>query len=184
MMGLNNLAVDIPRVGSSCPLFPGWIEIQNVGFWPYIGRKREDPEKNPRRKEETNEKLNLRVTLGPWMEPRPQWFKASALNTAPPTSLPNIMCYLHKHITERKWIWPEWNLRPILMKTEKLWFWRNFLSKYYVKVGSKKNNAKAWKNKKREKINSNGTNTYIIILSFSRRWLDLDNRLVLAFSPL
>ena len=157
MMGLNNLAVDIPRVGSSCPLFPGWIEIQNVGFCR--GRKREDPEKNPRSKEETNEKLNLRVTLGPWMEPRPQWFKASALNTAPPTSLLNTMCYSHKHITERKWIWPEWNLRPILMKTEKLWFWRNFLSKYYVKVGSKKNNAKAWKNKKREKINSNGTNT-------------------------
>ena len=86
MMGLNNLAVDIPRVGSSCPLFPGWIEIQNVGFCR--GRKREDLEKNPRSKEETNEKLNLRVTLGPWIEPRPQWCKASALNTAPPTPPP------------------------------------------------------------------------------------------------
>ena len=63
MMGLNNLAVDIPRVGSSCPLFPGWIEIQNVDFCG--GRKPGDPEKNPRSKEETNEKLNLRVTLGP-----------------------------------------------------------------------------------------------------------------------
>ena len=54
MMGLNNLAWDIPRVGSSCPLFPGWIEIQNVGFCR--GRKREDPEKNPRSKEENQRK--------------------------------------------------------------------------------------------------------------------------------
>ena len=45
MIGLNNLAADIPRVGSSCPLFPGWIGIQNVGFCG--GRKPEDPEKNP-----------------------------------------------------------------------------------------------------------------------------------------
>ena len=63
MMVLNNLAVDIPRVGSSCPLFPGWIEIQNVGFCR--GRKREDPEKNPRSKEENQRKkilLPLRCT--------------------------------------------------------------------------------------------------------------------------
>ena len=45
MIGLNNLAADIPRVGSSCPLFPDWIGIQNVGFCG--GRKPEDPEKNP-----------------------------------------------------------------------------------------------------------------------------------------
>ena len=45
IIGLNNLAVDIPRNGSSCPLFPVWIGIKNVGL---CGRRKlEDPEKNP-----------------------------------------------------------------------------------------------------------------------------------------
>ena len=60
-MGLNNLAVDIPRVGSSCPLFPGWIEIQNVGFCR--GRKREDPEKNPQPTRDTRSVNGTQATV-------------------------------------------------------------------------------------------------------------------------
>ena len=54
IMRLDNLAMDISRVGSSCLLFPSWIGIRNVGFCG--GRKPEDPEKNPRSKEENQQK--------------------------------------------------------------------------------------------------------------------------------
>ena len=40
----NNLAVDIPPDGSSCPLLLDRIAIGNVSFCG--GRKTEDPEKN------------------------------------------------------------------------------------------------------------------------------------------
>ena len=134
IMGLNNLAVDIPWVDSSCPLFPGWIEIQNVGFCR--GRKPGGPGEKPRgARKRTNEKLNLRVTLGPWIGS-------------------NIKYYSHKHITERKWIWWEWNFETNFDENWKLLFGRNFLPKDYVEVGSKKNNAKAWKNKKKNKKQS------------------------------
>lgn len=49
-MGINeNLAIDIPQGGSSCPQFPGQIAIWNVGFGG--GRKtggaREKPLQQP-----------------------------------------------------------------------------------------------------------------------------------------
>ena len=38
-----NLGVDIPRGGSSCPLFPGQVDFGNVKiFWVVEGRKPED----------------------------------------------------------------------------------------------------------------------------------------------
>ena len=183
MMGLNNLEVDIPWVGSSCPLFPGWIEIQNVGFCR--GRKREDPEKNPAEQGREPTK-NSTYAWHKVRESNPGHSGVKrALSTLrhPPPLIPNIKYYSHKHITERKWIWLEWNFETNFDENWKLLFGRNFLPKDYVEVGSKKNNAKAWKTKK-EKTNSNGTNTWSIILSFSRKWLGLDNRLVLAFAPL
>ena len=174
MMGLNNLAVDIPWVDSSCPLFPGWIEIQNVSF--YQGRKPVGPGEKPRgARKRTNEKLNLRVTLGPWIEHRPRWCKASALNTAPPPApspLPNIKYYSHKHITERKWMWWEWNFETNFDENWKLLFGRNFLPKDYVEVGSKKNNAKAWKSKKRKnKLKWNKYMKHYFVLLPKVTWL-------------
>ena len=59
--------MNIPLRGSSCPLFPGWIGIWNVGFW---GRRNT---KGPREKPSEQD---------PLIEPRPQWWKASTLATA------------------------------------------------------------------------------------------------------
>ena len=48
------------------------------------GGKPENPEKNPRGKARTNNKLNPHVTPGPGIEPGTHWWEVSALNTAPP----------------------------------------------------------------------------------------------------
>ena len=53
LIGLNNFAMDIPRVGSSCPLFSGWIRIQMLIF---VEGDTEDTEKSPRSKEENQRK--------------------------------------------------------------------------------------------------------------------------------
>ena len=53
LIGLNNFAMDIPRVGSSCPLFSGWIRIQMLVF---VEGDTEDTEKSPRSKEENQRK--------------------------------------------------------------------------------------------------------------------------------
>ena len=70
--------MDIPHGGSSRPLFPDRIEIENVGFL-----RRE--EKNPRTRRKTrvartkaNNKPNLTVTPGPGIEPGQQRWKTSA----------------------------------------------------------------------------------------------------------
>ena len=57
-----NSSVDIPRGGSSCPLFPGWIRIWNVGS---LERgKLEEPEKNLLSKNEN--KWQTQPTCGTW----------------------------------------------------------------------------------------------------------------------
>ena len=48
------------------------------------GEKPEEPEKNPRSKARTNNKLNPHMTPGPGIEPGTHWWEASALTTAPP----------------------------------------------------------------------------------------------------
>ena len=47
------------------------------------GGKPEDPEKNPRSREENQYKLNPLMASGPGIEPGPHWWEASALTTAP-----------------------------------------------------------------------------------------------------
>ena len=56
LIGLNNFAMDIPRVGSSCPLFSGWIRIQMLVFVEGDTEDTEDTEKSPRSKEENQRK--------------------------------------------------------------------------------------------------------------------------------
>ena len=46
--------------------------------------------KTARSKERTNNKLNPHMAPGPGIEPRPHWWEASALTTAPPSS-PSLM---------------------------------------------------------------------------------------------
>ena len=53
LIGLNNFAMDIPRVGSSCALFSGWIRIQILVFGEGDTK---DTEKSPRSKEENQRK--------------------------------------------------------------------------------------------------------------------------------
>ena len=63
--------MDIPRGGSSCPLFPGRIGIWNVSFRD--GRETEGPgKKTLGARMRTNHKLKPHVKPGPGMEPRPQ----------------------------------------------------------------------------------------------------------------
>ena len=47
------------------------------------GGKPENPEKNPRSREENQHKLNPLMASGPGIEPGPHWWEASALTTAP-----------------------------------------------------------------------------------------------------
>jgi len=47
------------------------------------GGKPENPEKNPRSREEKQHKLNPLMASGPEIEPGPHWWEASALTTAP-----------------------------------------------------------------------------------------------------
>ena len=46
------------------------------------GGKPENPEKNPRSREENQHKLNPLMASGPGIEPGPHWWEASALTTA------------------------------------------------------------------------------------------------------
>ena len=70
------------------------------------GGKPENTEKNPRSREENQHKLNPLMASGPGIEPRPHWWEASALTTAPyllplvpiaPLVLPQI-------VLPRRWI--------------------------------------------------------------------------------
>ena len=47
------------------------------------GGKPENPEKNPRSREENQQKLNPLMASGPGIEPGPHWWEASALTTTP-----------------------------------------------------------------------------------------------------
>ena len=47
------------------------------------GGKPENPEKNPRSREEHQHKLNPLMASGPGIKPGPHWWEASALTTAP-----------------------------------------------------------------------------------------------------
>ena len=47
------------------------------------GGNPENPEKNSRSREENQHKLNPLMASGPRIEPRPHWWEASALTTAP-----------------------------------------------------------------------------------------------------
>ena len=47
------------------------------------GGKPENPEKNPRSREENQHKLNPLMASGPGIEPGPNWWEASALTTTP-----------------------------------------------------------------------------------------------------
>ena len=47
------------------------------------GGKPENPEKNPRSREENQHKLNPLMASGPGIEPGPHWWEASALTTTP-----------------------------------------------------------------------------------------------------
>jgi len=47
------------------------------------GGKPENPEKNPRSREENQHKLNPLMASGPGIEPGPHWWEVSALTTAP-----------------------------------------------------------------------------------------------------
>jgi len=51
--------------------------------------KPENPEKNPRSREENQQKLNPLMASGPGIEPGPHWSEASALTTAP-SLLPSV----------------------------------------------------------------------------------------------
>ena len=56
------------------------------------GGKPENPEKNPRSREENQHKLNPLMASGPGIEPGPHWWEASALTTTPslhPNTIPS-----------------------------------------------------------------------------------------------
>ena len=53
------------------------------------GGKPENPEKNPRSREENQHKLNPVMASGPGIEPGPHWWEASALTTTP-SPLPSL----------------------------------------------------------------------------------------------
>ena len=64
------------------------------------GGKPENPEKNPRSREENQHKLNPLMASGPGIEPGPHWWEASALTTTP--SLLSFKAKMHKAL---KSIW-------------------------------------------------------------------------------
>ena len=84
-----NLRMEILLSGSSFPLFPDRIGILNFGF----SRKPEDPEEEPRSKDKNQQQTQpTHVTPSPGViEPRPQWWEASAL-TAVPFPTPQHKC--------------------------------------------------------------------------------------------
>ena len=58
------------------------LEFKSVGFWGE-GKTRVPGEKPLGAEKRTNNKLNPHMTLRPGIEPGPNWWKASALTTAP-----------------------------------------------------------------------------------------------------
>ena len=70
------------------------IGIWNVGFWGW--RKTREPREKPLEPgTRTNNKLNLHVTPGPGIEPRPQWWEARALTTVPFLHPTLVKCVQH-----------------------------------------------------------------------------------------
>ena len=73
-----------PLSGSLSTLLVVKLEFGNVGFW--VEGKTGVPQEKPRRaRERTNNKLNPNMASKPGFEPRPHWWEASALTTAPPS---------------------------------------------------------------------------------------------------
>ena len=65
------------------------------------GGKPENPRRKPYGAGTTNNKLNPHVMLCPGIEPAPQWWKASALTTAPPSPNGRVMLMMSwTHIFE------------------------------------------------------------------------------------
>ena len=97
-----------PRGGSSSTASRSNWNLEMLIF--VEGGKPENPEKNPRSKARTNNKLNPHMTPGPGIEPGTHWWEASALTTAP-TLLP------HHDQTDLK----QWNLELTLARGESSW---------------------------------------------------------------
>ena len=79
-----NLAMDIPRGGSSCsrPPFPALMTFAMLIF--VEGGKLDDPEKNPWSKEENQQQTPpTRCFPGLKIKPGPQWWEAIAHTTVP-----------------------------------------------------------------------------------------------------
>ena len=73
-----------PLSGSSSTLLVVKLEFGNVGF--LVEGKTGVPQEKPHRaRERTNNKLNPNMASKPGFEPRPHWWEASALTTAPPS---------------------------------------------------------------------------------------------------
>ena len=70
----------IPSRGSSSTVSRSNWNLEVLVF--VEGGKPENPEKNPRSKARTKNKLNPLMTSSPAFEPRPHWWEASALTTA------------------------------------------------------------------------------------------------------
>ena len=68
------------------------------------GGQPEDPEKNPRSKDENQQQTQPHMTPEPGIEPGPHWWKASALTTAPSLLPQNWFLF-----------WKEY--KPLLKKT-------------------------------------------------------------------
>ena len=85
----NDLEVAHPHShsGSSSTWFPVELEFRNVGFWGE-GKSGLPGEKPLGAKERTNHKLNPHMASTPGFEPGPNWWEASALNTATPLLSP------------------------------------------------------------------------------------------------
>ena len=84
-----NLSMDILLGGSSFPLFP-----DRIGMWDFgVSGKPEDPEEETRSKDKNQQQTQpTHVTPSPGViEPRPQWWEASAL-TAVPLPTPQHKC--------------------------------------------------------------------------------------------
>ena len=76
-----------PQSGSSSTLFLIELEFGNVGFWGE-GKPGVPGEKHLGAKERTNNKLNPQMASTMGFEPRPHWWEASTLTTAPSIASP------------------------------------------------------------------------------------------------
>ena len=92
-----------PQSGSWSTWFLVELEFGNVGFWEE-GRTGVPGEKPLGAKERTNNKLNPHMASMPGFEPRPHWWEASTLTTAPPPPLPLAPCYCCNCTVLKVWI--------------------------------------------------------------------------------